>query len=900
MSADCNNHMRSQAHDDGRARVGRFILLEPIGGGAMGEVWAARDPRLDREVALKRLRGDVTALRAKQLREAQALARLAHPNVVSVFEVGVDAGHVYIAMERIHGPSLRAWLADGPPRARVLEVFVQIARGLAAAHAVGLVHRDFKPDNVVVGADGRARVVDFGLASDGGDELAALETSEAQPLPPRAPGTPAYMAPEQFLGEAVDARADQFAYCVAMFEALLGARPFLGATRMALADAITHGRVTLPPSWRTLPRRIRTALLRGLQVAPAQRHADMPALIDALAPPRRPWLIATAAASAITVGVVAWPDAPTAETAALDTCATTAAGGAWTPARREALAVSLSRAVPPGLTPDATLAQLDAWAEHWAQAQREACEATFTRHEQSGFALDRRVACLRGRAAAFDAAVAALEDADATAMRHVDDVLATIPAIDSCADLAFITAADPVEASLRAPVQALQAELARVLAQRALGQVEQARTLAASVESRAASLGHASTHAEALLVLGLATQSAGDPRAAVALFERAHYAALAANADDVAARSAGALVDVIGHDLADDAGAQPWIRHAVALVSRQGVDPMRGAEVRSRIGNVHVTHGRYVEAERAYLEALAAVGLDDSIRADAEPMGQRLIASLGGAAIERGDPSRAQYLATRSLVSAIARWGPDHLEVADQYNNLAAAAFRRGDFGTATALLQRCVDIRRRWLGDDHPEVLLASSNLAGALLGAGDAEGAAARLREIIAGWSRAPGDRQREIDRARYNLVLALRSMGRFEEALPIAEASLAGHRSRDEPLSRAVIDGLLSLAAIQRGLGRSAEALQALEPVIEAARLAAIDGVLQADLQLGAAECQAALGDVEAARATATRALASLDAASRDDPNTREMIESFLAEHAEGVPAGPRASTPQGARR
>jgi hypothetical protein len=302
-------------------RLGRYRLLERLGQGGMGVVYAAHDEQLDRRVAVKLLHaGRGAAAQAARLRrEALALARLSHPNVVQVFEIGEVDGQAFVAMELVRGVTLRAWLAARPRAVdEILAVFVQAGRGLAAAHAAGLVHRDFKPENALVGEDGRVRVVDFGLAR--GDEpgpaapdgpLAAMTETGA------VLGTPAYMAPEQRGGAVVDARADQFALCVALHEALHGERPFAGDTADAYFAAVAAGRVR-PPSHRRVPARVRAALLRGLRPDRDARWPDLDALLAALdrRPARRVLALAlalalalTAAAAAALLGVRAYRDA---------------------------------------------------------------------------------------------------------------------------------------------------------------------------------------------------------------------------------------------------------------------------------------------------------------------------------------------------------------------------------------------------------------------------------------------------------------------------------------------------------------------------------------------------------------------------------------------------------------
>ncbi len=307
------------------AHIDRYRIVRVLGMGGMGVVYDAYDPELARPVALKLLlpaHGDeATRERAARrlLREAQAMAQVSHPNVVAVYDVGVVDGHVFVAMERVQGETLAAWLRTGPHAWReLLRVFLQAAEGLAAAHAVGLVHRDFKPENVMLGSDGRVRVLDFGLARVVDDPPELPEGS-----PPASPvlhelatagaaGTPAYMAPEQYHGGVIDPRTDQFAFCVAVYRAIYGQHPFSDGSAREQQAAVVAGQVRRLPPRRRAPRRLEAILRRGMARARGERHADMPTLIALLrrvlqVSRRRRAAIAVAAGVAVAAAWVAWP-----------------------------------------------------------------------------------------------------------------------------------------------------------------------------------------------------------------------------------------------------------------------------------------------------------------------------------------------------------------------------------------------------------------------------------------------------------------------------------------------------------------------------------------------------------------------------------------------------------------
>jgi serine/threonine protein kinase len=281
-------------------RVGRYVIGEPLGVGGMSVVHAAFDLELHRRVALKvlrraRHREDGSTGQDRLIREARWLARVSHPNVVTVFDVGVHRGQLFIAMELVDGGSLRAWLRRAPRTIdEIIDCLLDAGRGLAASHAAGVVHRDIKPDNILVGLDGRARVTDFGLAQRGAallapDAPASAAMRDASMNPARTGrlmGTPAYMAPEQLLAGVTDARSDQWSFCATLYEALAGVRPFVVGDLAASSAAIAESRFAAPAPGRQVPGWVRPIVTRGLRADPSARWPSMDALVRALAPSR--------------------------------------------------------------------------------------------------------------------------------------------------------------------------------------------------------------------------------------------------------------------------------------------------------------------------------------------------------------------------------------------------------------------------------------------------------------------------------------------------------------------------------------------------------------------------------------------------------------------------------------
>ena len=404
-------------------RIGRYEVSEYLGAGGMGVVYSARDPELDRKVAIKLLRSDgiKETARARLRREAKALAKLSHPNVVQVYEVGSDDGQVFVTMEYVEGATLAQWLEDDPHSVdEILELFVAVGRGLSAAHREGLVHRDFKPDNVLIDATGRPRVLDFGLVVSADDQTATRPDPEAQPEgEAEAPlsltktgtliGTPAYMAPEQHRGEPADARADVFAYCVALYEALYGIRPFRGDSYEVLATAVLMGRLVPPPADKVgrVPRRIREAVERGLAIAPEDRFESIDELLAALTQPARRrrhpvwWGVgAGVVGGAFALGAFMRPDAePQPDAAATgEVCQAASAKleGTWDDDVRARVRAAFIETEEPfaAIAFGQVEANLDAWTARWIDAWGGACERALGQDSEEAELAMRQMRCL--------------------------------------------------------------------------------------------------------------------------------------------------------------------------------------------------------------------------------------------------------------------------------------------------------------------------------------------------------------------------------------------------------------------------------------------------------------------------------------------------------------------------
>ncbi|MBL8622870.1 MAG: serine/threonine protein kinase [Myxococcales bacterium] len=619
--------------------IGRYHLREPLGAGAMGIVFAAHDPALDRKVAVKLLRREHglepdATVAPRLVREARALARLAHPNVIAAYEVGRHDGEVFLAMELVDGGTLTSWLAAQPrTRRAIVDAFVQAGEGLAAAHAAGIVHRDFKPDNVLIGGDGRVRVTDFGLASGGlavGSPVPRDAGGVALTRTGALAGTPAYMAPELLDGAPASARSDQFAWAVALWAALFGVRPFAGDSVAALVVAARAGKPQVVPG-RDVPRGLQAALTRALAAEPDGRWPDMRAALAAVspfaapAPTRRRLAIATAL---VTVAGAAVAITMTVRGGAAPRCGVDAPG-LWDGPQRDAVTRAFAAAAPGSAPIAGTVdAAMTRFRDRWAAARADACRL--------GAAGAARASCLDIQRVHADTLVRLFATADAATVERAVEAVADLPDPTACS-----RPPAPVPAGKAALARALETQLAEtqaiVGARRPVEAVpifdEIAATAQAAGLARIAALaalgkGEAlgPTDLEAQIrsgreVLAIATQLGDQALALDALVamlfpygQRGEHA-LAAFVDELAVEVAAAAGDppapvamlaVARCQRAWQQGTpEPRALEVCADARRRtvvarGEDDYRVAEVDTEAGNVAFMLGRYDEAIALY------------------------------------------------------------------------------------------------------------------------------------------------------------------------------------------------------------------------------------------------------------------------------------------------------------
>ncbi len=768
--------------------VNRYVVLEPLGEGGMGTVYSAYDPELDRQVALKLVRSDHADQRRRQvhrerlLREARAMAKLRHPNVVTVYDVGEHEGQVFLAMELVDGCTLGAWLRE-QPRAppEVLDVFVQAGRGLAAAHHEGLIHRDFKPDNVMVANDGRVTVMDFGLVlstgtlswddpshkgpeSAGGlsqhdslsprrrDEDVTLSDGDESGKVPRAAatqdstrltgagvllGTPLYMAPEQLLRLETDARADQFAFCTALYEGLYHERPFEADEGDALLAAISSERFRPPPEGSRVPGRIRRAVLRGLSPDPERRWLTMDALLavldDDTSRRRRKRILVASAAGGLVATVLS------AHVMLLTDWGTPVCQGArdkltevWGDSHKQKVeaAIQSTGVSYAASTWSWTQSQLDDYGERWVAMHTEACAATRIHGEQSEALLDRRVQCLEVRRKELSATIGVLARVDEDTVERVPQAVGMLSVLEPCADLERLRGKDGgLQESPRPPgADALDKELTLARTLRRAGRFEEGLDRANRAQAQAETLRY--HEAEADLIKGRLLREIARYDEAESTLEVAYYDALERGEQATAIRAAAALAQVVGDNQSRVREGRWLANTAVALARGHDEGGALDAEAHYTLGNVRDAEGAYEDAVSHYRYALevweATLGAEHPTTAGAHNSLGTSLTSLG-----RFEEAEEQYHQAEGIWSNAL--GANHPRVAVALSNRANLLDRRGDSAEAEALHRQILVIRQAALGPEHPDVAATLTNLANALNVQGELEAAARYYRQAL-----------------------------------------------------------------------------------------------------------------------------------------------------------------------
>ena len=739
--------------------IGRFVVLDRIGAGGMATVYAAYDPQLERKVALKVFHdadaGANDPRSQRLVREAKVMARVAHPNVATVFDAGVLDGRVVIAMEYAPAGTLRDWLAAAPRGpTEIVDAFVQAARGLAAAHAAGIVHRDFKPENVLVADGGRVLVTDFGIAGDA-----------AGPATDGVAGTLRYMAPEQLRGAALDARTDQFSWCVCVFEALCGAHPFVGESAVELAQSILEGarRAAVPAPRRAAA--LLPVLNRGLAGEVDRRYPTLAELVAAIAQRRRRRRMGFALAGVVLAaagGSAAWiaargPAAPA-------PCGEVASelAGVWDVPRANALATAFTATGAPyaAATFTSVHRNLDAHANAWLAMRTEACEATHVRHVESERWLADRYRCLDARRRELDALIGVLATPEAAVVERAHDAVAKLTPVAVCAESSGQWAAEPADGA----VAALDRRVDDAEAQLRAGRYRAGLEIAEQVVTEAGPLAHDPLLARALHVRGLLHGQLGAAADAVASLYEAGRVAARGRADWRAAEVAIELVYQVVYVQSQNAQLDPLRHAAEAAVERVGNPPRLAALLYRALGTAARQSGQLEAALAHHRAALAAI---ERLGPGNEPELATTYGNLANVHRDRGEYAAASELYERALELHRRQHGPDHPLVAHALNNMALVFEQRGELAEATQRYEAARGIFEHGLGTEHPHVAMTLNNLANTLRKQGRVADAVPLAERSIAIFAKARGEDHPHVAWPLNTLGQLLAAQGAFDQA-------------------------------------------------------------------------------------------------------------------------------------
>ncbi len=809
-------------------RIGRYRIRGMLGRGAMGIVLDAFDPVLGREVAMKLLQPSWSSLAdasrtrsapdapahgvgssadgAKVLREARSLARLAHPGIVEIYEVGVGPVGPYIVMELVRGETLRAWMArPGHGVSEIVAMFGQAARALAAAHEAGIVHRDFKPDNAIVRTDGLLKVLDFGLArAHAVDEVSTPNHQEASHATGAIVGTPVYLAPECLAGSPADARSDQYAFFVSLFEAIAGHRPFEGKNLQGLVAAIrgtTRGRMLdalAAPMW------LRTAIARGLAIDPDDRFVDMRDVVDMLERGgrrrRRRVVVAAAALAPFALGGAVWAG----------TGPTPCSGGrermtaVWSPLER----VQVQRAfdavdVPWGVEiGERASAELDGYAQRWVAAHEEACRSG---RSSDGAELDRRMACLARGLEALQVTSELLAHGELRTLERAPELTSALPEIEACADP---NQAEPVDAAF----DDQRAQLAKAKALSVSGDFAEAHRIATAVVEAARDRGATRLEVEAMLVRASALIDLGALDAASQAYEAAFFMAERLDANALALEAAGGNALVVGWFQRQPERALEWLQHAHAAARRFEPSPRQWYAHENRTGLVLDAASRHAEALEHHRSALGWLEQGENL-----PDLARTRMNIGMTLIELGREAEGIAELRAALDLSVRAFGASHVETQNARVNLAAHLSGVGEYEEALRLFEAVSAVIESSHADWPALELVLRNNWGVAASRAGRSEEGVARLREAVDLGSRMHGATHPETFDARLNLGVALEGEDDHEGALKVyralrADMDAAAERS---PFLAHVIS--FNEAVVLRELGRYDEALATLHDAL-----------------------------------------------------------------------------------
>ncbi|MEM9463445.1 MAG: tetratricopeptide repeat protein [Myxococcota bacterium] len=919
--------------------VSRYVILYEVGAGGMGVVYAAFDPQLNRKIALKILipkeRDDKHGrdqAATRLMREAQAIARLSHPNVVNVYDVGRHGEAVFVAMEFIEGLTLTRWLElHRRSLSEICRIFAMAGRGLAAAHIAGLVHRDFKPDNVLVSPDGRVRVLDFGLARarpgqssqlsnishishvshvsqvshdedsqdglghDGVPHIVDFGESDVLSSPltldDTVVGTPRYMPPEQHAGVGVDARSDQFSFCVALYQALYHQDPFPASRLHDLVRLKQQGRIAPPPPDANVPPWLEDLVMCGLAPRPADRLASMDLVVAALEDDpeaKRRRRLTLMGGVVLLAGATAVVGHQLGRTERLCQDSERHVEPLWgQPRRLQVRTAILGTGLPYAEhTWSEVERRLDADLEQWVQTHQQTCEATRVRGEQSDEMLDLRMSCLQEHLSEVSVVLGVLEESDPAVVQRAVTIVSELPGIDRCADVERLRAALPLpeDEQTRTRVEELRNLMRRAQAWQSVRRVEEAHELAQEVLGEARNLGYEPLRVEALATLGVALENAGDFGESEARLRQALWGAVGVGHDRVALRAATHLVSVVGDRLARFEEGLTWGELADALVARLGEDGADRVSLMNNLGNVWYRKGDHAKAldhyQRAIAQLEARVSADDPVLA-----GDRI--NLGNAQLALGNHDAALASYQQAELGLRTVLGEGHPQVAMAVASIGVVYNETGRYAEALVQHRQALDDFEAWLGPEHLFVATTVGNIGVSLLGQGKLDEAQAQIRRSQRLLERSLGPDHPHVAASLHNLGTIRKEQGHYEEALRLYERAFELRRKRLDEDHEALVESRVALAEIGRLRGDPSGAVAALETLAsqaERAQKAEWSVAMRGEIHYQLAQARWDAGQLEArVRADLDRARMFLrDAGLGGDTRLREL-EVWALDHA-----------------
>ena len=843
--ADSGDNTNSQELPRG-SNLGRYVIIEPIGSGGMGTVYRAYDPQLNRGVALKILsvkQEDIQAAeraKARLIREAQALAQLSHPNVVAVHDAGTFEDDVFIAMELVEGKTLGDWLKEEKRAVReILEVMIAAGKGLSAAHKSGLVHRDFKPGNVMVGDDGRVRVLDFGLARGVyqqaliEDELIVSEkerqshesndsfgyreiSSDSSPNLLQSPltnaggvlGTPLYMAPEQHLGLKTDERTDQFGFCVVLYEALYGRRPFLAATMEKLKREVIRQQVRHPSTDTDVPAWLWKIIYKGLSVKPEDRYSNIDELLEELDEDpeeirrkklfelRRKSILFFLIVLTITLPVGVWYGLRY-RTFQLCKVADIDFDGVWDEATKVSIRkafLSTEKSFALG-TWERVVKIFDSYKTKWVQMRSDVCEARLIRGTESEELFDLRMSCLRRRARELRALVRVFVEANSQVVQKAVQASSSMAGIAICANEEALRAPypPPKTADAKRKVAEIREQLSYVEALSKTGKYFEGLTLAKKLDEEANAIAYQPIQAEVLFWLGRLYDKTGDYKRAETSFNNAILASGKSKNALLTAKAMVWLVRIVGHLQARYEAGLSTAQAAEAVLELSGDNDEIRSSLFSNMGTLFFSKGDYNKALSFFQKSLVIrekfLGSEHSLVAHS-------LNNIGIVFTTQEDYSKSLDYFLKSLKILKKTLGYNHPKIAHSLNNLGVVYWNLGKPDRALEYYRNSLEIREKALGPEHPLVATTLSNMGFVYRKEGKYEKAQECLHKARNIWEKTLGHEHPDVAATLSGIGNVYVDQGRSKNAIePLERAESICEKKTCEPETHG--QGLFGLA-------------------------------------------------------------------------------------------------------